>query len=152
MKIIFLIKEDDLDFESLIHLIYKRQFNYKNYNETNNELTNEINSNHFLFLIYEIFYYNKIPLLINDILFNYKNFFYINKLSLSKINYLFLLNFKKFKAHINWFDNKLDDTAIFKKAESIIDKICTNILEMPDIFNFLCKYILKILHNNEKLN
>ena len=22
-------KEDDLDFESLIHLIYKRQFNYK---------------------------------------------------------------------------------------------------------------------------
>ena len=144
-------KEDDLNFESLIHLIYKQQFNYKNDKETNNELTNGINSNHFLFLIYEIFYYNKIPLLINDILFNYKNFFYINNLSLQEINYLFLLNFKKFKAHINWFDNKLDDTAIFKKAESIIDKICQNILKMPDIFNFLCKYILKILHNNEKI-
>ena len=144
-------KEDDLSFESLIHLIYKQQFHYKNYNEVNNELTNGINSNHFLFLIYEIFYYNKIPLLLNDIIFNYKNFFYLNKLSLQEINYLFLLNFKKFKAHINWFDNRLDDAAIFKKAESIIDKICKHILKMPDIFNFLCKYILKILHNNEKI-
>ena len=113
-------EEEELNFETLIHLIYKQQINYKENNVENNQLTNGINSNHFLFLIYEIFHYNKIPLLLNDILFNYKNFFYINQLSLEEINYLFLLNFKKFKAHINWFDNNLDDNGIFKKAEAII--------------------------------
>ena len=145
-------KDEDFNYESLIHLIYKQRFNYKiNNEENNNQITNGINSNHFLFLIYEIFYYNKIPLLLNDILFNYKNFFYVNKLSLQEINFLFLLNFKKFKAHINWSDNRLDDTSIFKKAESIIDKICIHLLKMPEIFNYLCKYILKLLHNNEKI-
>ena len=145
-------EETELNFESLIHLIYKQQFNYKNnFDENNNQITNGINSNHFLFLIYEIFYYNKITLLLNDILFNYKHFFYINNLSLQEINYLFLLNFKKFIAHINWLDNRLDENSIFKKAEGIIEKICAHILKMPDIFNFLCKYILKLLHNNEKI-
>ena len=145
--------EEELNYESLIHLIYKQQFcYYEKNNEDNNQITNGINSNHFLFLIYEIFHYNKIPLLLNDILFNYKNFFYVNKLSLEEINYLYLLNFKKYKAHINWFENnKLDDTGILKKAEAIIDKICNHILKMPDLFSFLCKYILKILHNNEKI-
>ena len=144
-------EEEELNFETLIHLIYKQQINYKENNVENNQLTNGINSNHFLFLIYEIFHYNKIPLLLNDILFNYKNFFYINQLSLEEINYLFLLNFKKFKAHINWFDNNLDDNGIFKKAEAIIEKICNHIFKMPKFFTFFCKYILKILHNNEKI-
>ena len=144
-------EEEELNFETLIHLIYKQQINYKENNVENNQLTNGINSNHFLFLIYEIFHYNKIPLLLNDILFNYKNFFYINQLSLEEINYLFLLNFKKFKAHINWFDNNLDDNGIFKKAEAIIEKICDHIFKMPKFFTFFCKYILKILHNNEKI-
>ena len=144
-------EEEELNFETLIHLIYKQQINYKENNVENNQLTNGINSNHFLFLIYEIFHYNKIPLLLNDILFNYKNFFYINHLSLEEINYLFLLNFKKFKAHINWFDNNLDDNGIFKKAEAIIEKICNHIFKMPKFFTFFCKYILKILHNNEKI-
>ena len=144
--------EEEMTFESLIHLIYKQQFDYNTkYDEDNCQLTNGINSNHFLFLIYEIFHYNKIPLLFKDLLFNYKNFFYINNLSLQEINYLFLLNFKKFKEHINWFDNRLDDTDLFKKAEYIINKICNHILKMPDIFNFFCNYILKILHNNEKI-
>ena len=144
-------EEEELNFETLIHLIYKQQINYKENNVENNQLTNGINSNHFLFLIYEIFHYIKIPLLLNDILFNYKNFFYINQLSLEEINYLFLLNFKKFKAHINWFDNNLDDNGIFKKAEAIIEKICNHIFKMPKFFTFFCKYILKILHNNEKI-
>ena len=149
-------KEEDLNYEELIHLIFnKQQLNYININiydnDNNNIITNGINSNHFLFLIYEIFHYNKIPLLINDILFNYKNFFYINKLTLEEINFLFLLNFKKFKSHINWFDNQLDENNKLKKAESIIDKINIYILKMPDIFNFLYKYILKRLHDNEKL-
>ena len=144
-------EEEELNFETLIHLIYKQQINYEENNVENNQLTNGINSNHFLFLIYEIFHYNKIPLLLNDILFNYKNFFYINHLSLEEINYLFLLNFKKFKAHINWFDNNLDDNGIFKKAEAIIEKICNHIFKMPKFFTFFCKYILKILHNNEKI-
>ena len=144
-------EEEELNFETLIHLIYKQQINYKENNVENNQLTNGINSNHFLFLIYEIFHYNKIPVLLNDILFNYKNFFYINQLSLEEINYLFLLNFKKFKAHINWFDNNLDDNGIFKKAEAIIEKICNHIFKMPKFFTFFCKYILKILHNNEKI-
>ena len=144
-------EEEELNFETLIHLIYKQQINYEENNVENNQLTNGINSNHFLFLIYEIFHYNKIPLLLNDILFNYKNFFYINQLSLEEINYLFLLNFKKFKAHINWFDNNLDDNGIFKKAEAIIEKICNHIFKMPKFFTFFCKYILKILHNNEKI-
>jgi hypothetical protein len=144
-------EEEELNFETLIHLIYKQQINYEENNIENNQLTNGINSNHFLFLIYEIFHYNKIPLLLNDILFNYKNFFYINQLSLEEINYLFLLNFKKFKAHINWFDNNLDDNGIFKKAEAIIEKICNHIFKMPKFFTFFCKYILKILHNNEKI-
>ena len=144
-------EEEELNFETLIHLIYKQQINYKENNVENNQLTNGINSNHFLFLIYEIFHYNKIPLLLNDILFNYKNFFYINQLSLEEINYLFLLNFKKFKAHINWFDNNLDDNGIFKKAEAIIEKICDHIFKMPKFFTFFCKYLLKILHNNEKI-
>ena len=145
-------KDEEYNFETLIHLIYKQQFNYKiNNDEKSNEITNGINSNHFLFLIYEIFYYNKIPLLISDILFNYKNFSYVNKLSLQEINFLYLLNFRKFKAHINWFDNRLDDAALYKKAESIIDKICTHVLKMPEIFNYLCKYVLKLLHNNEKI-
>ena len=144
-------EEEELNFETLIHLIYKQQINYKENNVENNQLTNGINSNHFLFLIYEIFHYNKIPLLLNDILFNYKNFFYINQLSLEEINYLFLLNFKKFKAHINWFDNNLDDNGVFKKAGAIIEKICNHIFKMPKFFTFFCKYILKILHNNEKI-
>ena len=145
-----LINQEELNFEELIHLIYKQQINYNNkYTDDNCQLTNGINSNHFLFLIYQIFHYNKIPLLLNDILFNYNNFFYIKNLSLPEINFLFLLNFKKFKAHINWFDNRLDSNGLFKKADSIINKICNYILKMPDIFTFLCKYILKILHNNE---
>ena len=57
-------------------------------------------------------------------------------------------NFKKLKANINWFDNKLDNASVLKKAENIVDKVSKNILKMPDIFNFLCKYLLKILHNN----
>ena len=145
-------KEEEYNFETLIHLIYKQQFHYKiNNDEKSSEITNGINSNHFLFLIYEIFNYNKIPLLLNDILFNYKNFFYVNKLSLQEINFLYLLNFRKFKAHINWSDNRLDNSSLYKKAESIIDKICTHVLKMPEIFNYLCKYVLKLLHNNEKI-
>jgi hypothetical protein len=146
-------EEEDFNFEALIHMIFNKQdLKYKkNYDQENNQITNGINSNHFLFLIYQIFHYNKNPILLCDILFNYKNFFYINKLTLEEINFLYLLNFKKFIAHINWFDNQLDDNTIYKKAESIIDRICTQIMKMPDIFCFLCKYILKILHNNEKI-
>lgn len=48
-------KDEEYNFETLIHLIYKQQFNYKiNNDEKSNEITNGINSNHFLFLIYEI--------------------------------------------------------------------------------------------------
>ena len=148
-------EEQIKSFEELIHLIFtKQQLNYKTVHSVDNEdnkITNGINSNHFLFLIYEIFNFNKIPLLISDILFNYKNFFYINKLSLEEVNFLFLLNFKKFKAHINWSDNRLDENSLSKKAEGIIDKICIHILKMPKIFNFLCKYIFKRLHVNEKI-
>ena len=145
--------EEDYNFETLIHMIFnKQQLKYKKkYDEDYNKITNGINSNHFLFLIYQIFHYNKIPLLLSDILFNYKHFFYINKLSLEEINFLYLLNFKKFKEHINWFDNTLDNNSILKKGETIIDKICIQILKMPDIFNFLCKYIFRLLHNNEKI-
>lgn len=151
------LKEEEKikSFEELIHLIFtKQQLNYKtvhNVDDEDNKITNGINSNHFLFLIYEIFNFNKIPLLISDILFNYKSFFYINKLSLEEVNFLFLLNFKKFKAHINWSDNRLDETSLSKKAEGIIDKICIHILKMPKLFNFLCKYIFKRLHVNEKI-
>lgn len=151
------VKEEDeiKSFEELIHLIFtKQQLNYKTVHiidDENNKITNGINSNHFLFLIYEIFNFNKIPLLISDILFNYKSFFYANKLSIEEVNFLFLLNFKKFKAHVNWSDNRLDENNLLKKAEGIIDKICIHILKMPQIFNFLCKYIFKRLHVNEKI-
>ena len=146
-------EEEDLNFESLIHLIFiKQQLNYKmKYDETNIHSLTEINSNHFLFLIYQSFYYKKIHLLLSDILFLYNNFFYISNLSFEEINFLYLYNFKKLKAHINWFDNKLDNNSILKKAEFIIEKITNHILKMPDIFTFLCKYILKILHNNGKI-
>ena len=145
--------EEDLSFEALIHLIFvKQQLKYKNnFGENNVQITNEINSNHFLFLIYQIFHYKKIYLLLNEILFLYNNYFYVYNLSFEEINFLFLKNNKKLKAHINWFDNKLDNSSILKKAEYIIDKITNYIFKMPDIFNFLCKYILKILHNNGKI-
>ena len=146
-------EEENLNFESLIHLIFiKQQLEYKvKYDETNIQSLNEINSNHFLFLIYQSFYHKKIHLLLNDILYLYNNFFYIQNLSFEEINFLFLNNFKKLKAHINWFDNKLDNNSISKKAESIIEKITNHILKMPDIFSFLCKYLFKILHNNGKI-
>ena len=146
-------EEENLNFESLIHLIFiKQQLEYKvKYDETNIQTLNEINSNHFLFLIYQSFYHKKIHLLLNDILYLYNNFFYIQNLSFEEINFLFLNNFKKLKAHINWFDNKLDNNSISKKAESIIEKITNHILKMPDIFSFLCKYLFKILHNNGKI-
>jgi hypothetical protein len=121
------------------------------HDEANTQELIEINSNHFLFLIYQIFYYKKIHLLLNDILFLYNNFYYINNLSFEEINFLFLSNFKKLKAHINWFDKRLDNNSILKKAEFIIEKITNHILKMPDIFTFLCKYVLKILHNNGKI-
>ena len=145
--------EEDLSFEALIHLIFvKQQLKYKNnFGENNVQITNEINSNHFLFLIYQIFHYKKFYLLLNEILFLYNNYFYVYNLSFEEINFLFLKNNKKLKAHINWFDNKLDNSSILKKAEYIIDKITNYIFKMPDIFNFLCKYILKILHNNGKI-
>ena len=143
-------KEENLNFESLIHLIFvKQQMKYKkNLDENNSQILIEINSNHFLFLIYQIFSYKKIYLLLNDILFLSNNFFYIFNLSFEEINFLFLQNFEKFKANINWLDNKLDNSSMLKKAEIIIDRISNYILKMPDIFTFLCKYILKILHNN----
>ena len=143
-------KEDDLNYESLIHLIFiKQQLKYKTkFDETNSQIANEINSNHFLFLIYQIFSYKNIYLLLNEVLLFSNNFFYIYNLSFEEINFLFLQNFKKLKANINWFDNKLDNASILKKAENIVDKVSKNILKMPDIFNFLCKYLLKILHNN----
>ena len=144
-------KEDDLNFESLIHLIFiKQQLKYqKKYDDENNsQMLNEINSNHILFLIYQIFSYKKIYLLINDILFLFNNFFYTSNLSFEEINFLFLQNFQKLKVHINWMDNKLDNESILKKAEFIIDKINKHFFQMPDIFSFMCKYILKILNNN----
>ena len=146
-------EDEDLNFESLIHLIFiKQQLQYKTkHDEANTQELIEINSNHFLFLIYQIFYYKKIHLLLNDILFLYNNFYYINNLSFEEINFLFLSNFKKLKAHINWFDKRLDNNSILKKAEFIIEKITNHILKMPDIFTFLCKYVLKILHNNGKI-
>ena len=72
-------KEDDLNYESLIHLIFiKQQLKYKTkFDETNSQIANEINSNHFLFLIYQIFSYKNIYLLLNDILLFSNNFFYI---------------------------------------------------------------------------
>ena len=143
-------KEENLNFETLIHLIFiKQQLKYKTkFDEIDSCSENEINSNHFLFLIYQIFSFKKICLLINEILFLSNNFFYVNNLSFEETNFLFLQNFKKLKANINWLDNKLDNTSLLKKAENIIDAINNNILKMPDIFSFLCKYILKILHNN----
>jgi hypothetical protein len=45
----------------------------------------------------------------------------------------------------------LDENSLSKKAEGIIDKICIHILKMPKIFNFLCNYIFKRLHVNEKI-
>ena len=143
-------KEENLDFETLIHLIFiKQQLKYKTkFEEIDSTSENEINSNHFLFLIYQIFSFKKICLLINEILFLSNNFFYVKNLSFEEINFLFLQNFKKLKANINWLDNKLDNTSILKKAENIIDSISNNILKMPDIFSFFCKYLLKILHNN----
>ena len=147
------LEEDDLSFEALIHLIFiKQQLKYKNIFVVNNtQILDEISSNHFLFLIYQIFHYKKIYLLLNEIMFLHSNYFYVYNLSFEEINFLFLKNYKKLKAHINWFDNKLDNSSILKKAESIIDKITIYMLKMPDIFNFLCKYLLKILHNNGKI-
>ena len=73
------------DYESLIHLIFIKQqlkYNNNNINEENNiEITNGINSNHFIFLIYQIFSYKKINLLLNDLLFLYNNFNSIKSLS-----------------------------------------------------------------------
>ena len=135
----------------LIHLIFiKQQLKYqKKYDDENNsQMLNEINSNHILFLIYQIFSYKKIYLLLNDILFLFNNFFYTSNLSFEEINFLFLQNFQKLKVHINWMDNKLDNESILKKAEFIIDKINKHFFQMPDIFSFMCKYILKILNNN----
>ena len=146
-------KEDDLNFETLIHLIFiNQQLKYnKKIDKNNTKILSEINSNHFLFLIYQIFSYKKINLLINEILFLFNDFFYVRDLSFEEINFLFLQNFKKFKANINWLENKFDESFILKKAENIIDKVSNYILNMPDIFTFLCKYILKILHNNGKI-
>ena len=146
-------EEEDYNFESLIHLIFvKQQLNYNQKNDENNsQITNGINSNHFLFLIYQIFSYKKIYILLNDIFFLYNDFNYIKKLSFEEINFLYILNFKKIKSNINWFDNKLDNLSILKKAENIIDRITLNILAMPDFFNFLCKYILKLIHYSGKI-
>ena len=145
--------KEELNFESLIHLIFiKHNLNYKNkFNENNNEMINIINSNHILFLLYEILSYNKITILLNDILFNYKYFEHIKALTFDEVKYLYLLNNNMFKRQINIFDNKLDNINIYKKAENIIDKICKDIFKLPDIFIFFCKYIVKVLNSNEKI-
>ena len=143
----------ECDFESLIHSIFILQgLHYKTLHE-NNDITKaitSINSNEFLFIIFQIYHLNDLPLLLNEILFSYKNIFYINRSSLDEINLLFLYNFQKFKNSINQFEKLFNINILIKKAESIIDRLCANFFKMPIEFNILCKYILHLI--KDKIN